>query len=36
LTQHWLPLASSALITVVGLGITLQSLVTAGVLRNPL
>jgi nickel/cobalt exporter len=36
LTERWLPLASSALITVVGIGITLQSLVTAGVLHNSL
>jgi nickel/cobalt transporter (NicO) family protein len=33
LTERWLPLASSAVITVVGVTITLQSLATAGVLR---
>jgi len=33
LTQRWLPLASSAVITVVGVTLTLQSLVTVGVLR---
>jgi nickel/cobalt exporter len=33
LTQRWLPLASSAVITVVGITIALQSLVSAGVLR---
>ena len=33
LTERWLPLASSAVITVVGLTIALQSLATAGVLR---
>ena len=32
LTQRWLPLASSALIAVIGVTLTLQSLVTAGVL----
>ena len=31
LTQHWLPLASSAVITVVGVILTLQSLITAGI-----
>ncbi len=33
LTERWLPLASSAVITVVGVTITLQSLLTAGLLR---
>ena len=33
LTQRWLPLASSAVITVIGITLTLQSLVTIGVLR---
>jgi nickel/cobalt exporter len=33
LTQRWLPLASSAVITVIGVALTLQSLVTVGVLR---
>ena len=33
LTQRWLPLASSAVITVIGVTLTLQSLVTAGVFR---
>ena len=33
LTQHWLPLASSAVITVIGVTLTLQSLVTVGVFR---
>jgi len=33
LTERWLPLASSAVITVIGVTITIQSLVTAGVLR---
>jgi len=33
LTERWLPLASSAVITVVGITIALQSLATAGVLR---
>ena len=33
LTQRWLPLASSAVITVIGITLTLQSLVTVGVLR---
>jgi ABC-type nickel/cobalt efflux system permease component RcnA len=33
LTQRWLPLASSAVITVIGVTLTLQSLVTVGVLR---
>jgi nickel/cobalt transporter (NicO) family protein len=33
LTQRWLPLASSAVITVIGISITIQSLITAGVLR---
>jgi nickel/cobalt exporter len=33
LTQHWLPLASSAVITVIGITLTLQSLVTVGVFR---
>jgi len=33
LTERWLPLASSAVITVVGVTIALQSLATAGVLR---
>jgi len=32
-TERWLPLASSAVITVIGVTITIQSLVTAGVLR---
>jgi ABC-type nickel/cobalt efflux system permease component RcnA len=31
LTQHWLPLASSAVITTVGVMLTLQSLITAGI-----
>jgi ABC-type nickel/cobalt efflux system permease component RcnA len=34
LTQRWLPLASSAVITVIGVTLTLQSLVTVGVLRS--
>jgi nickel/cobalt exporter len=34
LTERWLPLASSAVITVVGLTLALQSLVSAGVLRT--
>ena len=33
LTQRWLPLASSAVITVIGVTLTLQSLFTVGVLR---
>lgn len=33
LTERWLPLASSAVITVVGITIALQSLASAGVLR---
>jgi ABC-type nickel/cobalt efflux system permease component RcnA len=33
LTERWLPLASSAVITVVGITIALQSLAAAGVLR---
>jgi ABC-type nickel/cobalt efflux system permease component RcnA len=33
LIQRWLPLASSAVITVIGVTLTLQSLVTVGVLR---
>ena len=33
LTQRWLPLASSAVITVIGVTLTLQSLVTVGVFR---
>jgi ABC-type nickel/cobalt efflux system permease component RcnA len=33
LTQRWLPLASSAVITVIGVTLTLQSLITAGLLR---
>ena len=33
LTQRWLPLASSAVITVIGVTLTLQSLATVGVLR---
>jgi ABC-type nickel/cobalt efflux system permease component RcnA len=33
LTERWLPLASSAVITVVGVALTLQSLASAGVLR---
>jgi ABC-type nickel/cobalt efflux system permease component RcnA len=33
LPQRWLPLASSAVITVIGVTLTLQSLVTVGVLR---
>jgi ABC-type nickel/cobalt efflux system permease component RcnA len=33
LTQRWLPLASSAVITIIGVTLTLQSLVTVGVLR---
>jgi nickel/cobalt transporter (NicO) family protein len=33
LTQRWLPLASSAVITVIGITLTLQSLLTAGVFR---
>lgn len=33
LTERWLPLASSAAITVIGVTITFQSLVTAGVLH---
>ena len=33
LTQRWLPLASSAVITVIGVTLTLQSLVTVGLLR---
>src|SRR5215469_14910167 len=33
LTQRWLPLASSAVITVIGVTLTLQSLITVGVLR---
>jgi ABC-type nickel/cobalt efflux system permease component RcnA len=31
LIQHWLPLASSAIITAVGVTLTLQSLITAGI-----
>jgi ABC-type nickel/cobalt efflux system permease component RcnA len=34
LTERWLPLASSAVITVVGVALTLQSLASAGVLRT--
>lgn len=34
LTERWLPLASAAVITVVGVTLTLQSLVSAGVLRG--
>ena len=33
LTERWLPLASSAVITVMGMTIALQSLASAGVLR---
>ncbi len=33
LTQRWLPLASSAVITVIGVTLTLQSLITVGVFR---
>jgi ABC-type nickel/cobalt efflux system permease component RcnA len=33
LTERWLPLASSAVITLIGVTIALQSLVTAGVFR---
>jgi ABC-type nickel/cobalt efflux system permease component RcnA len=33
LTQRWLPLASSAVITIIGLTLTLQSLVTVGAFR---
>ncbi|HLW69770.1 MAG TPA: sulfite exporter TauE/SafE family protein [Candidatus Binataceae bacterium] len=33
LTERWLPLASSAVITIVGVGLTLQSLIVAGVLH---
>lgn len=33
LTERWLPLASSAVITIVGVTLTLQSLASAGVLR---
>jgi len=33
LTQRWLPLASSAVITVIGVTLTLQSLITVGLLR---
>jgi nickel/cobalt exporter len=33
LTQRWLPLASSAVITVIGVTLTLRSLITVGVLR---
>ena len=33
LTERWLPLASSAVITVVGMTIALQSLAAVGVLR---
>jgi ABC-type nickel/cobalt efflux system permease component RcnA len=33
LTERWLPLASSAVITIVGITIALQSLASAGVLR---
>jgi ABC-type nickel/cobalt efflux system permease component RcnA len=33
LTQHWLPLASSAVITAVGVMLTLQSLITAGIVH---
>lgn len=33
LTERWLPLASSAVITLIGVTITIQSMVTAGVLR---
>ncbi|MGD0117493.1 MAG: hypothetical protein ABSD30_05485 [Candidatus Binatus sp.] len=33
LTQRWLPLASSAVITVIGVTLTLQSLVSVGVFR---
>jgi len=33
LTQRWLPLASSAVIAVIGVTLTLQSLVTVGVFR---
>jgi ABC-type nickel/cobalt efflux system permease component RcnA len=34
LTERWLPLTSSAVITIVGVALTLQSLVSAGVLRT--
>ena len=34
LTERWLPLASSAVITVVGLVLTLQSLASAGLLHT--
>ena len=36
LTERWLPLASSALITIVGISITFQSLVTASLLHTSL
>jgi len=31
LTNHWLPLVSSAIITTVGVTLTVQSLITAGI-----
>lgn len=31
LSRHWLPLASSAIITTIGVALTLQSLITAGI-----
>jgi nickel/cobalt transporter (NicO) family protein len=34
LTERWLPLASSAVITVIGVALTLQSLVIVGVLKS--
>jgi predicted metal-binding membrane protein len=36
LVERWLPLASSAVITVVGLALTLSALTTAGVFRGGL
>jgi ABC-type nickel/cobalt efflux system permease component RcnA len=33
LTQRWLPLASSAVITVIGVSLALQSLIAVGVFR---
>jgi ABC-type nickel/cobalt efflux system permease component RcnA len=33
LTERWLPLASSAVITVIGATITIQSLISAGIIR---
>jgi ABC-type nickel/cobalt efflux system permease component RcnA len=36
LTERWLPLASSGVITVVGVAITIQSLMSAGIIRADL